>query len=90
MTDIVATDKHRISGYISEEYRRAIEALSESRDCSVSSLIEQAIKNLVDENILLIELDQDLLEWIKTEAKRGFRSPEDHIRLLITEAKEKG
>jgi hypothetical protein len=90
MTDVVATDKHRISGYISEESRRAIEALAQARDCSVSSLIEQAVKNLIDESIIMIELDHNDAEWLKTQAKRGFRSPEDHVRLLIAEAKAKG
>lgn len=90
MTDEVATDKHRISGYISDETRRAIESLAQAKDCSVSSLIEQAVKNLIDENIIMIELDDDYAEWLKTQAKRGFRSPEDHVRLLIAEAKAKG
>lgn len=89
MNDQVPTAKHRISGYISDEIRQAIEALAEARDCSVSSLIELALKNLVDENIVSVELDQELSEWLKAQAKRGFRSPKEHLRLLIAEAKER-
>ena len=89
MIEQVPTAKHRISGYISDEVRQAIEALAEAKDCSVSSLIELALKNLSDENIVSVELDQELSEWLKAQAKLGFRSPKEHLRLLIAEAKQR-
>jgi hypothetical protein len=89
MNDQVPSAKYRISGYISDEIRQAIEASADARDCSVSYLVELALKNLVDENIVSVELDPELSVWLKAQAKRGFRSPEEHLTLLVAEAKEK-